>query len=164
MVVFRDPPPDYLAISQANTPRALSWSRGTFQLDGPQHKFAPSGCRTGRKTVSEAGATWRLPVRSRQAQTLPHTNFRSPAYYDALSTRVLFPPSSRKQRSGFIRFYYRHPFKLLKGRFFSPRTSFLGVKTRLYQSLNWWSHNLKETWISVWAWFYVPHTTSNPHD
>jgi len=147
--------------------RALSWSRGAFQPDGPQHKLAPSGCRTGRETVLEAGATWRLPVRSRQAQTLPHTNFRSPAYYDALSTRVLFPPSSRKQRSsraGLSDFTTDIPSKLLKGRFFSPRTSFLGVKTRLYQSLNWWSHNLKETWISVWAWFYVPHTTSNPHD
>jgi len=117
-------PPPLCGNFSSQPPRPLSWSRGTFQLDGPQHKFAPSGCRTGRETVSEAGATWRLPVRSRQAQTLPHTNFRSPAYYDALSTRVLFPSSSCKKRSVFIGFYYRHDFKTFEGSLFFPTNFF----------------------------------------
>lgn len=62
---------------------ALSFCILRFSADGPQHKLALSGCRTV-ETVLEAGATWRLLARSRQAQTLSHTTFHSPAYYDVL--------------------------------------------------------------------------------
>jgi len=153
-----------VAISQANPPALSLGAEALFSWTGPSTN---SRLAVAERVAKRSQKQERLGVYQYDQGRLRHfpTPTSAAQPITTLCQRAYsFPPRHAKNGACLSDFTTDMISKLSKGRFFSPRISFLGIKTNLYQSLNWWSLNLKEIWISVWAWFYVPQTTSNPHD